>query len=124
MPGPAATGATAETWTRMQNFGDDAPTEPEQPEHHEIASTHRVAESGQAFTTHQMSDLRWIFRIDGQDSERTYPTAGEAERGAIAALAAIRKKKLDSWKVVPLIAVALAPVVYIILLIYRYLTSG
>ncbi len=87
------------------------------------SSTQRVTGAGQPFTTHQQPDLRWRYRIDGKDSERTYPTAGEAERGALAQLVLLRKKQYDSWKIWPVITMALAPIVYILWLAYRFITG-
>ena len=75
------------------------------------------------FTIHQRSDLRWVFRIDGEDSVKTYPTAGEAERGAIAAVIKIRKQKMDSWKVAPIALAIATPVLYLLWLAYRFISS-
>ncbi len=81
-------------------------------------STHRVTESGSVFTTHQRADLRWIYRIDGTDSPKTYPTAGEAERAAMAALKAAQPKN-ELWKWLLILAVASAPVWYVLLMVVR-----
>ncbi len=75
-------------------------------------TTARETGSGAAFTTHQRKDLRWIYRIDGKDSERTYPTAGEAERGAMNALHEMRKNRPEHWKTWFIIAAAVAPILY------------
>ncbi len=75
-------------------------------------STSRETSSGAPFTTHQRADLRWFFRIDGKDSERTYPTAGEAERGAINALHEMRKNRPEHWKGWFIAAAAVAPILY------------
>ena len=88
------------------------------------AFTQKVTTAGQPFTTHQKPDLRWIYRIEGVDSERTYPTAGEAERGALAKLVMMRRKQFDSWKILPVIAMILAPVAYGLWLLYRLFISG
>ena len=42
------------------------------------------------FNLHQRADLRWVFQLNGKDSQTTYPTAGEAERGAVAAMRAAK----------------------------------
>jgi hypothetical protein len=85
-------------------------------------TTDRVTDDGNYFTTHQRPDLRWIYRLDGQDSEKTYPTAGEAERGAIAALRAARPKN-DIWKLLMILAVASLPVVYVLRFVVGMLTG-
>lgn len=39
------------------------------------------------FSVHPIrGERRWYYRIDGKDSERTYPTAGDAERACLIAL--------------------------------------
>ena len=108
----------------MHNDSEQHGDEASHPLGQKGPSTQRVTGAGQPFTTHQQQDRRWRYRIDGQDSERTYPTAGEAERGALAQLVLLRKKQFDSWKILPVIAMVLAPIVYIVWLAYRYLTAG
>ena len=88
-----------------------------------VNSTVRETESGMVFTTHQRSDLRWFYRIAGVDSDKTYPTAGEAERGAMAALKAAAKAKPESWKWWMIIAVACAPIIYVLMFLVRLITN-
>lgn len=85
-------------------------------------STLNVTDSGASFTTHQRKDLRWIFRINGQDSETSYPTAGEAERAGYAALKAARPRD-DRWKLLFIIAVASAPIWYLLRFVIGMLTG-
>ncbi len=73
-------------------------------------------------TTHQRSDLRWIYRIDGKDSEKTYPTAGEAERGAAAAVKNSRPKR-EGWQWWLILAIASLPVWWLLIFIVRMLTG-
>jgi len=73
-------------------------------------------------TTHQRADLRWIYRIDGKDSEKTYPTAGEAERGAEAALRAARPKNTN-WQWLLILAVASTPIWWLLIFLVRTLTG-
>jgi hypothetical protein len=65
-------------------------------------------------------DLRWVYRIDGKDSEKTYPTAGEAERGAMAAMHAARPRN-DSWKWWLVAAAAVVPVIWFLIHLVRML---
>ncbi len=108
----------------MQHDSEELGDEISHPLGEKGPSTRRVTGAGQPFTTHQQPDLRWKYRIDGKDSERTYPTAGEAERGALAQLVLLRKKQYDSWKILPVIAMVLAPVAYVLWLVYRLFISG
>jgi hypothetical protein len=84
-------------------------------------STSQETDSGMVFTTHQRADLRWFYRIDGKESERTYPTAGEAERGALMALNEQRKNRPDHWKTWIIVAVAVAPILYCVWSLARML---
>ena len=53
------------------------------------------------FKLHQRADLRWVFQLNGKDSDKTYPTAGEAERGALAAMRAAKTQdKSMHWMMV------------------------
>ena len=88
-----------------------------------VSSTSQETESGMVFTTHQRADLRWFYRIKGQDSEKTYPTAGEAERGAMAALKAAAKAKPERWKWWMIVAVACAPIIYFLMFLVRLITN-
>jgi hypothetical protein len=103
--------------------GEPPPHEPLVKRGKGVNSTSRETETGQVFTTHQRSDLRWFYRLDGRDSEKTYPTAGEAERGAIAALRAAAKSRPDTWKWWMVIAAACAPVIYALYVLGRMLTD-
>ena len=88
-------------------------------------STSRTTADGRLFTTHQRDDLRWIYRIDGKASEKTYPTAGEAERGALLGLAAMAKANRDeSWKIKIIWAVVLAPLAYFLVFLVRMFLLG
>ncbi|MEI9964073.1 MAG: hypothetical protein WDM92_04610 [Caulobacteraceae bacterium] len=49
------------------------------------------------FTTHQRADLRWVYVIDGRESEKSWPTCGEAERAGFIAAKAGRPKN-EAWK--------------------------
>jgi hypothetical protein len=71
-------------------------------------------------TTRQREDLRWVYQIDGKDSEGSWPTAGEAERGAYAALKAMRPKN-DAWKLILLVALASTPVLWVLAYVGRLL---
>lgn len=98
--------------------------ETDEPRTDEVApSTPGPVGAVRDFTIHQRNDLRWVFRIDGEDSAKTYPTAGEAERGAIAAVIKIRKQKMDSWKVAPIALAIATPVLYLLWLAYRFISS-
>lgn len=88
-----------------------------------VRSTASTTNSGTTFTTHQGEDRRWYFRINGKNSERTYPTAGEAERGAISALRAEAKNRPEPWKWWLIVAVALAPIIYFIWTLVRMMTD-
>ncbi len=74
------------------------------------------------FTTHQRPDLRWIYRIDGKDSEKTYPTAGEAERGATKALREARPTGVN-WQWLLILAVASLPIWWVLIFLVRLLTG-
>ncbi len=77
------------------------------------------------FTTHQRDDLRWIYRIDGVASTKAYPTAGEAERGAVGKLVAEAKARQDrAWKSKLILAAILVPVVYFLFFLARMLLFG
>ena len=77
------------------------------------------------FSTHQRDDLRWIFRINDKASEKTYPTAGEAERGAMAALTLMAKANRDeSWKIKIIWFVVLAPLAYFLFFLVRMYLLG
>ena len=107
----------------MQQIDDESGEEPLVTAEKVGRSTQRSTESGQAFTTHQRSDLRWVYRLDGAYSERTYPTAGDAERGALAALMAAAKRKTAVWKLAFLAAVIAVPVLYFLLYLFRRITG-
>ncbi|HEY5409146.1 MAG TPA: hypothetical protein VIJ94_00340 [Caulobacteraceae bacterium] len=107
----------------MQQLDDESGDQPQVTLDKVGRSTHRSTGSGQAFTTHQRTDLRWIYRLDGVDSERTYPTAGDAERGALAALMAAAKRKTEAWKMAFLAAVVAVPILYGLFFLYRLVTG-
>ncbi len=107
----------------MQQFGDESDDGPQDFIEKAGRSTSGSTERGQAFTTHQRADLRWIYRLDGKESERTYPTAGDAERGALAALMAQAKKKAQTWKLAFVAAIASTPILYVLYYIYRVMTG-
>ena len=68
----------------------------------------------------QRPDLRWHFEIDGKLSDRTYPTHGEARRGAEAYILATRRKPVSfPWQWLLVIAAACVPVVYVLALLLR-----
>jgi hypothetical protein len=75
--------------------------------------------------TRQRADLRWVFSIDGEDSETTYPTAGEAERGALAAVTARRAAQAakEPWKWMLVVAAGVVPVVWFLVQLVRMLTQ-
>ena len=70
----------------------------------------------------QRKDLRWVYIIDGKESEKTYPTAGDAQRGAWNYHVKTRPKN-EGWKLAVIIAMACAPVVWLIVFVFRLLTS-
>ncbi len=72
-------------------------------------------------TSQRKDDLRWIYTIDGKDSETTYPTAGEAERGAMAAMSA--RPAHEPWKIWLVLAAAVVPVVWFLVQMFRMLTQ-
>ena len=87
-----------------------------------VRTTTRSTMGGEIFTTHQRDDLRWIYRIDGVASTKAYPTAGEAERGALATLQdAIKTRQDRAWKSKVILAMLLVPVVYVVLSVLRLL---
>ncbi len=76
------------------------------------------------FKLHQRADLRWVYQLDGQDSETTYPTAGEAERGALGAMRAARAndKTMHWWMVWAAVIIPVAAVLwFVVQLILSYL---
>ena len=103
--------------------GAPPPNEPLVKRGKGVSSTSRETDTGEVFTTHQRADLRWFYRLDGRDSERTYPTAGEAERGAIAALHAAAKARPDNWKWWMVAAVACAPILYFLYYLFLMMTG-
>jgi len=107
----------------MTDPGSETPKTPPADRAKAGRSTTRETESGLLFTTHQRTDLRWFFRIDGKDSETTYPTAGEAERGALAALKAAAKNRPEPWKWWLIIAAASAPIIYFVAFLVRLITN-
>jgi hypothetical protein len=68
----------------------------------------------------QRPDLRWHFEIDNKLSDKTYPTAGEAQRGAEAFILATRRKPFSfPWQWLMLLAAACVPVIYVLMLLLR-----
>ena len=70
--------------------------------------------------TYQRSDLRWVYSIDGKDSENTYPTCGEAERGAWAAIRDANRPS-DAWKWWMVLAAIVIPVLWFLSHLIRML---
>ena len=70
------------------------------------------------FTIRQRADLRWVYQIDGKDSDQTWATAGEAERGATAAM---RKGKPGTagWQMGMVWGLACVPVLWILVYVVR-----
>jgi hypothetical protein len=72
------------------------------------------------FTTRQREDLRWTYQIEGRESEKSWPTAGEAQR---AAWDAVNKAKASSketnWQWYLLYAVLAIPVLWLFLFLVR-----
>jgi len=68
----------------------------------------------------QRPDLRWHFEFEGKLSDKTYPTAGEAQRGAEAYILATRRKPMNfPWQSILLLAAAAVPVIYVLMLLLR-----
>ena len=68
----------------------------------------------------QRPDLRWHFQIDGKLSDKTYPTAGEAQRGAEAFILATRRSPVSiPWQWFMLLAAAAVPAIYVLMLLKR-----
>jgi hypothetical protein len=76
--------------------------------------------SGPEFRVLQRPDLRWHFEVEGKLSDRTYPTAGEAQRGAEAYILATRRKPVGfPWQWLLVLAAAAVPVIYVLMLLLR-----
>ncbi len=77
------------------------------------------------FSVHQnREDLRWSYRLDGEVSERTYPTAGDAERAALIAIKKTRKEGGGrQWMIIAIVG-GVAVVAFLIYLVQVYLLGG
>lgn len=76
--------------------------------------------AGPDYRVMQRPDLRWHFEIEGRLSDKTYPTAGEAQRGAEAFILATRRKPVAfPWQWLLVIAAACVPVLYVLALLLR-----
>jgi hypothetical protein len=78
------------------------------------------------FSVHPIrGERRWYYRLDGKDSEKTYPTAGDAERAGIIAMKMANKNRPPKLQLALITAIGgIGLLSFLLYLVRVYLLGG